>query len=235
MSAATQFRNSDLLRSKLALCSSALDAVYGKLWSSDRLDRMVPAFLILVHQVARATVPLMECAAGRCREISDEPLAEPLERYYARHAEEERDHDAWLMEDLRHVGLDAAAVAAVVPKPVVAQLSGAQYYWVLHHHPIALLGYILVLEASPPTDALIDRLRDASGCPEAAFRTLRLHCQLDPGHRDDLDAFLDSLTLTRVHHELITTSILHTVQTLAASVQSLEPVTTGLEISGSFR
>ena len=36
------------------------------------------------------------------------------------------------------------------PAPAVAALVGAQYYWVLHHHPVALLGYIGLLEGYPP-------------------------------------------------------------------------------------
>ena len=29
-----------------------------------------------------------------------------------------------------------------MPSPAVAALVGSQYYWLLHHHPVALLGFV---------------------------------------------------------------------------------------------
>ena len=32
-----------------------------------------------------------------------------------------------------------------------AALVGAQYYWIRHVHPVALLGYVMLLEGYPPS------------------------------------------------------------------------------------
>ena len=38
-----------------------------------------------------------------------------------------------------------------MPPPSVAGLVGSQYYWILHHHPVAFLGYVALMEGYPPT------------------------------------------------------------------------------------
>ena len=225
MSVETPIAHSALLRAKLELASGPLHGVFARLWSNERLDQLVPSFLVLLHQIMRASVPLMECAVRRCEALRDsDVLAAPLRSYFVRHIEEEQDHDVWALEDLHNAGFDPQAILDTMPAPEVAQLAGAQYYWVLHHHPVMLLGYIMVLEAYPPSASQVDDIRDNSGVPETAFKTLRMHGGLDPKHGVELDELLDSLPLTRRHVDLIGMSMLHTVETLAASVQELRPI-----------
>jgi hypothetical protein len=66
--------------------------------------------------------------------------------YLERHIEEERHHDEWTLDDLAAVGIEPAQTLAIRPTANVAALVGAQYYWILHHHPVALLGYMATLE-----------------------------------------------------------------------------------------
>jgi len=40
---------------------------------------------------------------------------------------------------------------------------GAQYYWIHHFHPVALLGYIAVLEGRPPSPTLVEELIERTG------------------------------------------------------------------------
>ncbi|HET9171184.1 MAG TPA: iron-containing redox enzyme family protein [Actinospica sp.] len=180
------------LDAKLSLLAPALGAASTDLWSTADRPRYL-AYLRGMLAVLRASVPLLERAARRCAELpSEDPTAVPLARYYARHAEEERGHDVWLLEDLAAAG----AAAAALPEPLAVELAGAQYYLVEHHHPVALLGYIAVLEGNAPAPWLADRLTARTGLPEAAFRTLREHAELDGGHRAELAELLDTLALT---------------------------------------
>jgi hypothetical protein len=103
------------------------------------------------------------------------------------------------------------SVLRQVPSATVAELVGAQYYWMLHYHPVTVLGYIAVLEGYPPSDALIDELAGRTGYPESAFRTLRLHGELDQGHGDELDALLDRLVLTPEQSAAVGLSAMTTV------------------------
>lgn len=67
-----------LLRAKLSLCTGPADAAFARLWADDQLNELVPSFLVLVHQIMRASVPLMECAVRRCEQLrADDPLGAP--------------------------------------------------------------------------------------------------------------------------------------------------------------
>lgn len=207
------------------MCTGPLDMVFQRLWASEAPDQMVPSFLVMLHQIMRASVPVMEAAIRRCEELGEEdPIAKPLAGYFAHHIDEERNHDVWALEDLANVGYAPEDVVRLIPSPAVARLAGAQRYWVEHHHPLMLLGCIAVLESFPPPQETIDQMRDASGLPEAAFRTMRLHGKLDPYHSAELFEFIDTLPLTRDHLEMIGTSLVACMESLTETVQSLRPI-----------
>lgn len=212
------------LRGKLRLLDGAVDAVYEELWGLPDPARVYPAFLILLHQMIRASVPLMEtarvCAAERA---AGDPVSMALVPYFDEHIVEERDHDRWLLDDLELTGVPRSQVLDRIPPPHVAALVGAQYYWIRHHHPLALLGYIAVLEGSPPGESFLVELQERTGFPEAAFYTMRKHGQIDPHHRDHLDHFIDSLPLTPAHESLLGVSLVHTMGALGSCVRALLP------------
>lgn len=198
------------LRVKLGLVAPALHAATAALWRPSGLRSRYVEYLYAMHALIRASVPLMEQAARRCARAPGDPVAGPLGRYLEAHSEEERGHDAWLLEDLVAAGGDPRAALSRVPSPVVADLAGAQYYWIEHHHPAALLGYIRVLEDNAPAPWLADRLAAGTGLPAAAFRTVREHAELDSGHIADLDALLDTLPLTAAQQVAVSVSALRT-------------------------
>lgn len=201
------------LRVKLGLADPALRAATAALWCHEApaLRPRYLAYLYEMHALVRASVPLLERAARRCAELTPgDPLAGPLGRYLERHVEEEHGHDAWLLEDLSAAGGDPATAVERLPSPIVADLAGAQYYWIEHHHPAALLGYIRVLEGNAPAPWLADRLAARTGLPDAAFRTVREHAALDGGHLADLDALIDALPLTPALETALAVSALRT-------------------------
>ncbi|MFH9728048.1 iron-containing redox enzyme family protein [Streptomyces sp. NPDC017254] len=197
------------LRTKLTPTTPVLRAATAALWRPDGLRQRYVRYLAAMHPLVRASVPLLRRAAARCAEL-DDPAARPLAAYCLRHAEEERDHDAWLLDDLATAGAGPAAV----PHPVVVELAGAQYYRIEHEHPVALLGYIAVLEGNAPGPRLADRLVEVTGLPDGAFRTLREHAELDGGHLDDLNQVLDALAPTPAQQTSVSVSALHTANLL---------------------
>ncbi|MFI1414512.1 iron-containing redox enzyme family protein [Streptomyces sp. NPDC020707] len=207
------------LRARLALTEPMVRAATDALWRPTGLAPRYATYLAVMHGVIRASVPLMERAATLCAALRPhDPVAAPLERYLRVHAEEERGHDDWLLTDLAALGDTAlgdtaAAVAGEQPPPATARFVGAQYYWIEHHHPVALLGYIAVLESNAPARRLADHIV-SSGVPEASLRTVRAHAELDDGHTADLFELLDVLPLTPVLRRAVTTSALHTVDGL---------------------
>jgi pyrroloquinoline quinone (PQQ) biosynthesis protein C len=167
-------------------------------------------------------VPLTEAALRQSRDADGaDPLAEPLAEYLAEHVEEELNHDETLLGDLEVLGIDRQSVLEQIPAPEVAALVGQQYYWILHFHPVAFLGYVAVMEGFPPTPALIETLIQRTALPRAAFTTFVEHSELDPGHRDHLDRTLDSLPLEDRHEAALGVSA---IATAAMAARSLERI-----------
>jgi len=214
---------SQALRTRLALTVSLLGAATQRLLDRPELPELIPAYLLLIHQMIRASVPLMETARREAMRRDDDPVCRGLGDYLARHIEEEMHHDLWTAEDLESIGFERARIFGTHPPASVASLVGAQYYWVLHHHPIALLGYIALLEGNPPSPQSIDDLQTRTGLPASAFRTMRLHATADPDHTAALDSFIDDLPIDDDQESLIAVSAAHTGASFAYCLSELQP------------
>ena len=210
------------LRRKIDLVSEPFAASCRALVTDPRLTELWPTFLITQHQIIRATVPLTLAAAGRATEMeAADPVAPGLARYLEEHVDEELGHDETLLDDLERLGVDRATVLERMPTPAVASLVGCQYYWIHHHHPIAFLGFIALMEGDPPTRELIETLISATGYPPAAFQTLIEHGELDPGHRDRLDQTIDSLPLTSEHETIMGISAMYSAVLLPRTIEEI--------------
>ncbi len=183
------------LRRKIGLSLPYVLAAGRRLLDHPRAAELYPEYLFATHCVIRASVPLMEAAAAQARRDLGDRVAALLADYLDEHIPEERDHDEWLLEDLELLGLPRSAILERPPPARVAALVGAQYYWIHHYHPVALLGYIALLEGYPPDPAAIEDLIERTGYPRAAFRTLLAHAELDPGHAAELDELVERLPL----------------------------------------
>ena len=214
-------RNSAVLRAKMQLTERRLKAAFRGVWENERLAELFPALLVLLHQVVRASVPLMTTAGDAARDNATDPGRTVLADYLDEHIEEERDHDVWTLDDLAAGGWSAESVLARVPSPTVAAMVGAQYYWIEHHDPLAVLGYIAVLEGSPPGEEHIRRLQEKSGLPDTMFRTYRKHGELDPGHGKQLDALIDALPLSPSQSGLLGMSAAHTQDRFAEAIEAV--------------
>jgi hypothetical protein len=201
------------LRLKLDMAVPALRASSERIWCSPQLHELYPVYLRTMHGIVRSAVPLLEAAAARARELAaEDEVAAGLAGYLAHHAGEERGHDGWLLEDLAATGNDPSAALRAIPSARVATFVGAQYYWLRHHHPLALLGHMAVVEGYPPELGFADRLQRLSGYPADAFRALRRHERLDIRHRQELFQTIDMLPLRPEHEALLGVSALHTVR-----------------------
>jgi pyrroloquinoline quinone (PQQ) biosynthesis protein C len=189
------------------------------MWSEPFPARLYPEYLIALHGVVRASVPLMEEALRASRALAErDGVAAGMLSYLERHIDEERGHDQWLLEDLETLGVSPAEVWARAPADSTARAVGAQYYWVRHDHPVALLGYVAVVEGRPPSVAALDEIVASTGLPPSAFRTLYRHAESDVGHGRDLRALLDDLPLSPRHESLFLRSASHTVAELAQTL-----------------
>ena len=207
---------SERLRWKVEFALPALRTAAHRLAAHPRIAELYPEYLIQSHWVVRASVPLMEAARARAVELgAADSEADGLVAYLTEHISEELHHDDWLLEDLEVIGFERRAVLARPPAAAAAALVGAQYYWIHHSHPVALMGYMSVLEGQASSQAQIEQLVDRTGYDRRAFRTLFEHADLDHHHADELHRTLDRLSLAPANSTLVGMSAMHTVTTLA--------------------
>ena len=187
---------SERLRTALGLIMDEAPADGGRFWAHPRLRVLYPRYLVMLHTLIRGNVTLMTAARDAARQTAPaDPTGLMVAEYMDKHLEEERHHDDWLLDDLEVLGVPRQDVLTHVPSPAVAALSGSQFYYVQFYRPVAILGYVAILEGRPPTKILLDAARRRTGYPEEAFAVLRMHGEFDPGHIDDMYQLLDSLPL----------------------------------------
>ena len=204
--------HSQQLRQKIQLIRSGVDRAAHAFWSHPHLRELYPELLFRIHCFSRATIPLMAAARAVARVLSESDLvAKYLADYLSKHISEETGHDEWLLEDMEVLGIERKAILKRVPIPTATALAGTQYYWIFHGHPVALLGYLAVMEGSPPRTEFLQEAIVRTGLPARAFRTYLRHAHLDLQHRKDLFAILDRMPLTGEHAALIGVSAFQTI------------------------
>ncbi len=211
-------RNSEALRLKIRLADSQLGQASDALVHHPDVARLFPEMLFRTHCVARASVPLMQAALDEVRRRASDLVCGGMGEYLRQHILEEREHAAWIAEDLACLGTSSDELSRRIPSPHVATAVGAQYYWIRHFHPVAVLGYIAVLEGAAPSLGWVEDLVARTKLTAQAFRTLKLHALVDAEHSRDLDVVLDRLPLQQVHHDLLRESAFLTIDALACEL-----------------
>ncbi len=221
--ASAEVSNSAIIRAKIDLFGGRLSQASHAFWSSPHFASIYREQLFLSHAIVRASVPLMQAAEEACRypQHAGDAVLEGFARYLRHHIPEETGHDRWVLDDADAMGIGRAAILARQPKESVARLVGVPYYWIRHYNPIALCGYIAVLEGRPPTLELIGEVAARNNLPLECFTNLTHHARIDPHHRRDLDDVLDALPLTAEHLALIGLTTLHTLRTLTEIMNEL--------------
>lgn len=209
--------HSERLRQKIALVLPDFTDASTELVSHPQFRDLYPEMLVRIHWMIRSSVPLMQTTHQRCLELAaTDKVAATMAPYLEQHIKEEMHHDEWLLEDLELLGVPRTNVLSRMPSPTAAACVGARYYWVLHHHPLAELGAIAVMEGYPASIEAIDYMEEVTGYPRAAFRTIEKHAHIDVHHRDELLAAIDGLPLEEEHHHILGVAALYTVETASA-------------------
>lgn len=206
---------SEATRMRVNLLSTPLSAATEAMIARTDVAQLVVSHSVLLHQITRASVPLMELARAECAKRSKDPVCQKLGPYLTHHIEEEMHHDEWTLQDFEFLGVSRAHVLASIPAGNIAALVGAQYYWILHHHPVAILGYMIMLESNAPSDETVKALQIRTGLPTEFFRSHQVHATLDPHHQEELFQLMDDLPLAPEHVKLVNESIMHTAVMLA--------------------
>ena len=125
-----------------------------------------------------------------------------------------------MLADYAALGLDPHQLLAAVPSTSIATTVGAIYYWILHFHPVALLGYLAATDATPPAVETIEDLRRRSGYPSSAFHTLR-HQAVAHRDRHEMRDLVDQFGLADAHVEVVGRAAVHTARSRAALLREL--------------
>ncbi len=213
--------HSQTLWSKIGLAEDRLTAASDRFWTHPDLAWMLPDFLVQLQCVMRSGLALMATARDRACGLAGDPVADATAVYLDAHIREEKDHDEWLLQDIESIGILPDEVLNATPGPAVVSLLGAQYFWLFYAHPVAIFGYLIVLEGYPPLAQQLDEIRIRTGFPESAFRCLKAHAEDDPGHIAMLNSTLDQMPLTGNQAKFIGLSALHTIDAVAAVFEQL--------------
>ncbi len=193
-----------------------------RFWSQPDLPERYPELLFHIHCVVRATVPAMEAGRRRAEELApSDPVAAGVADYLARHIPEELHHDDWLLDDMVALGASRDAILRRIPSPAAAALVGTLYYWMIHAHPVAWMGYAAVAEGHPPSDRFLLDVMERTGIPAAGFRTYLKHARLDPHHAREMDETLDSLPLSAEQSALMGVVAFQTMHHLSTLFENL--------------
>ena len=227
------------LREKIELVAPGMHRAIHAFWTHPRIHEIFPEFLFTTYCVGRSTVPLLELAytTGSTLREHDE-VAGCIADYCTKHIPEERHHDENVLDDLAVLGVTKESVARRIPPPTMAALIGVQYYWILNAHPIALLGYLEVLEGEPPIAEFLEEVIQRTGLPRKAFRTYFQHADVDRKHRDDLHETIDRMPLSREHTSILAVSAFQTVELVRQTFEALVaayPKEAAMKASDSLR
>lgn len=216
-------RHSEVVRAKIALFGRRLGHTAYTFWTSPDFPRLYREYIFQSHSIIRASVPLMQAAMNACSlpQHASDPVLQGFARYLRHHIPEETGHHEWILDDGEAMGLKRAAILRRLPKESATELVGVQYYWIHHYNPIALAGFIATMEGDPPTTEFIEEIARRNDLPLNCFTSFLYHAKIDPQHRRDLDAVLDSLPLTQDHLALIGLSSLRTIRMMTGIMEGI--------------
>ncbi|NMM00336.1 iron-containing redox enzyme family protein [Paraburkholderia sp. RP-4-7] len=208
---------SPILRKKLALGYPFLAQTTAHLFSGNAPERVFANYLMVLHGLIRASVPVMKAAAACIQKTHRSGSDDLVLSYLITHIDEETGHDDWLIDDLAALGVERQEVEKYLPSVPVASLVGMQYYWIHHYNPLVVLGYIAAMEGNPPNRAALDAMRLANDFPFASMRTLYMHSDADQQHMLALDKVLDQICVDTELRDAITMNALCTLDYAAAA------------------
>lgn len=108
--------------------------------------------------------------------------------YLFRHAQEECGHDVWAREDLSALGWSGEDIARSLPSDACRRMLAMEHYFAYHHNPMALFGWMYVLESlgGDVAGALAERIDACLNLGKRATSFLAGHGEADVDHAREL-------------------------------------------------
>ncbi len=94
------------------------------------------------------------------------------------------------MDDLATLGYERATASSSMPLPETMRIVGSQMYVLTYLHPAGLVGYIYVMESTPPSERSF-RYLEQQGISRKAMSFLIRHGETDVRHRAELKQIVE--------------------------------------------
>jgi hypothetical protein len=206
------------LQAKLAPLLAEVSARGVLMVEHERPQMAYTELLRVLHSIVKASVPLLQTAEAEASNRADaDPVAAGIMKYLNDLSVSSRNRDKEILADYVKIGADPTDLVLAPGSPTVAAMVGSIFYWVLHAHPLAVLGYCAVLEGTPPSEEFVDRLEASTGFVPGAFGSLRRQSLRDDNRAGEIFELMDSLPLTAGHEALVSLAALQTADFLVAA------------------
>lgn len=141
--------------------------------------RTYVAFLNQAYHHVRHTAPLL-AAATESLTTEQEWIRTTMDEYI----EDERGHEAWILNDIEACGFDRKAFEAAAAPYNSEIMVSYLYDYVRRINAMGIFGMVLVLEgtSSSLAPAVGKIVQDSLGLPDAAMTYLTTHGELDQDH-----------------------------------------------------
>ncbi len=139
---------------------------------------------------SRSAYTLLKFAAEQAALLNDESLL-PFIDWARTHAEEEKDHHSWYLDDLLAMGYPSSLVENQIADDILLEQLGVQFSLIATAHPISILGYVFVLEGYQPEAKTIYDIAERFSLPREGFRTILYHLDIDKEHRKPIVELID--------------------------------------------
>jgi pyrroloquinoline quinone (PQQ) biosynthesis protein C len=150
------------------------------------------AFLHDLYHIVWHFCPVMAAGVARCGDEFRDVRYALYERI-----EEEKGHEAWVLEDIGAMGGDVSAATSTPPSAPVQAMIAFNYYAADRVHPCSVLGMLYVLEVISSVyggrvaDAIARKLgRDVAA---GGFRFLSSHASMDLDHMASLNRLVKTI------------------------------------------
>ena len=168
-----------------------------RLQASDAFQRLMgtgmnrniyAGYLVDVYHYAQHSARVIALAGSRC--VNSHPQAAA---YLMRHSTEEIGHEEWARADLLELGVSAQRIAESRPSVSCTSMIGMEYYVAGYWNPVALFGWLFVLEAlGDDVGGLVANRLDASlQLAGKGSYFLSGHSEADHDHIRDISDTID--------------------------------------------
>jgi hypothetical protein len=183
------------LKAQIDMLMPTVASQFGRIFNESLTKARYCLYLQDLYHSVKASCPLMTTAMSQLKQNGSEKNRDLID-YLEQHIDEERHHDDWILEDLEHLGVDRQITLARPPKNEIVDMVGAVYYRILHIDPVAIFGYIAVLESHPVSGQSIDLIMKAANLDADSVRALKHHSVIDVDHAEEFYQFLSTIDLS---------------------------------------